>query len=414
MPAAGLRIVIPAHNEESRLERTLNAYCTRFEGVATIVVVANACRDGTPALVRRLQARYANLRLIDVRGTIGKGGAVRAGLIHAQEPHLGFVDADGSTPAEEFFRLYRECVERRADALIASRWVPGAVLTPPQPWRRRIGSRVFNTVVRVLFGLPFADTQCGAKIFSRAALRTVESTLEAADFAFDIELLWRLRRAGFRIDEVPTRWCDDSTGSTVSLGKSGLRMLRTVLRMRLCESAVRHLPFGDAVGRRHAIPSKPQTSVLVLGDEQAAAPLVEALRRRGTRVATDTAVRPPIFASSELVRRVYFLLWYVLRSHREYDAVVEYVGRIPAGVPLFSAKPCFLAVENERRSYVRRCARAARLDPALAPDSAAALILESAEGHGYLAVFQPHEGRTVLSYRDQASGTRVRDVLIES
>src|SRR5581483_7304363 len=176
----------------------------------------------------------------------------------------GFADADGSTSAAEFARLYDECVASNADAAIGSRWLRGAAIDPPQPPARRIASRVFNAIVRALFFLPFTDTQCGAKVFRRNAVHEILRSLEAADFAFDIEILWRLVKHGLHVREIPTTWSDRSA-STLSLFPSAVRMLGTVLRMRLQDSPVWKVPYCDGLGRKRTIPVKSSPHVLVLG-----------------------------------------------------------------------------------------------------------------------------------------------------
>ena len=112
--------------------------------------------------------------------------------------------------------------------------VPGGyrVRTPAirQDWRRRLESRGFNRIIRLLFGLSFHDTQCGAKVFKKAAVDAVLPHLIAQGFEFDVELLWRLSRAGYQIEEVPVEW-QNKGDSRVRRGDM-LRMLAGLLRVR--------------------------------------------------------------------------------------------------------------------------------------------------------------------------------------
>ena len=71
---------------------------------------------------------------------------------------------------------------------------------------RQAESRCFNLLIRILFGLSFHDTQCGAKVFTRAAIDAVLPSMTSRGFEFDVELLWRLKKAGFRVVEVPIVW----------------------------------------------------------------------------------------------------------------------------------------------------------------------------------------------------------------
>jgi glycosyltransferase involved in cell wall biosynthesis len=228
-----LRIIVPAFNEATRIAPTLRDYCREFAHAATIVVVTNGCTDGTESIVRAMQSEYPELQLVDIPGKIGKGGAVSVGLASGSEPIVGYVDADGSTRAAEFRRLFDFLAQGECDAVIGSRWQPGARVDTPQPLARRLASRGFNAIVRLLFGLRVRDTQCGAKLFRRAAVRELLRALDVTGYAFDIEVLWRLNRAGYRILEVPTVWSDKRVGTKIALAHDSWAMLRSVLWLRL-------------------------------------------------------------------------------------------------------------------------------------------------------------------------------------
>ncbi len=149
-------IVIPAHNEELRIEATLTAYAESF-GDSELIVVLNGCSDRTSALVDRIRSKYANVDKIEIKHAVGKGGAIRAGFLVARAPVVAYVDADGATSAAELRRLCESLGQN--DALIASRWCRGSTIAVRQPWTRLVASRVFNMLVRLFFGLPFTDTQ---------------------------------------------------------------------------------------------------------------------------------------------------------------------------------------------------------------------------------------------------------------
>ena len=122
-----------------------------------------------------------------------------------------------------------------ADCVIGSRWLPGAVLHVEQSGRRQFASRVFHLIVQILFRMNIRDTQCGAKVMRREAVEKVHSSLRIADMAFDINLLYSLNRAGYRILEVPTEWTD-KIGSKVTLFRTSLVMFLSVVRIRLIYS----------------------------------------------------------------------------------------------------------------------------------------------------------------------------------
>ena len=234
-PAPSLLLLIPAYNEENRLEPVLADFAGYFQqhysGKFQLIVVLNGCRDDTIGVVKRVAEKYSAIGSLEFAEPIGKGGALIEGLKLAPLADLiGYVDADGATAPKAFHDLVRE--SDRADCVIGSRWLPGAVLHQSQSGRRQFASRVFHMIVELLFHMGIRDTQCGAKVIHRKAVEKIHSSLRIADMAFDINLLYALKRAGFKVLEVPTEWTD-KIGSKVALGKTSLTMLLSVIRLRL-------------------------------------------------------------------------------------------------------------------------------------------------------------------------------------
>lgn len=239
-PAPSLLLLIPAYNEEERIEPTLrefaSAFRSNYHGPFQIVVVLNGCRDDTLGVVNRVAKEFPELSALNFPDPIGKGGALIEGLrLSPSADLIGYVDADGATAPEAFLELVR--LTAQADCVIGSRWLPGAVLHQSQPWMRRFFSRVFHAIVQALFWMNIQDTQCPAKVMRRAAAEKIHSSLRIADLAFDVNLLYALKRAGFRIMEVPTEWTD-KIGSKVTktLMRSSLVMFLSVVRVRLIYS----------------------------------------------------------------------------------------------------------------------------------------------------------------------------------
>lgn len=228
-------IVIPARNEQARLRGTVEDYAAFAEGAlgaegVEIIVVVNGSCDRTGALARELEQELASVRAVETARRLGKGGAVLLGFDLSKAGILSFVDADNSTTPAELQRLL-QVVDQGAAAAIGSRWLPASQQVVAQPWSRRLASRVLNRLVRQLFDLPFADTQCGAKAFERRAFEQVRPSLQMTGWAFDVEILARLRSAGHRIEEVPIRW-QDSSGSRIRMHRDGPAILWELARLR--------------------------------------------------------------------------------------------------------------------------------------------------------------------------------------
>ncbi len=238
MTDPSLLLLIPAYNEERRIEPVLRDYGRYFKenyhGEFQLVVVLNGCRDNTIGVVRRVAAEFPSIRPLEFPDPIGKGGALIEGLRLAPLGEvIGYVDADGATPPRAFHELVKRIGE--ADCVIGSRWMEGSVLHVEQTSRRQFASRVFHFIVEFFFGMGIRDTQCGAKAMRRQAVEKIHSHLRIADMAFDINLLYSLKSEGYTILEVPTEWTD-KIGSKVSLFRTSLVMFLSVVRIRLIYS----------------------------------------------------------------------------------------------------------------------------------------------------------------------------------
>lgn len=352
-------IIVPAHNEFARIEATIRDYANVFYD-SEVIVVLNGCTDGTLEIVKRLCAEFPNVGAIEIAHPVGKGGAVRAGFCVASAPIVGYVDADHATAGSEMRRLC-EMLGDKDDGVIASRWIPGAVVEVAQSFRRRLASRVFNGLVRLLFGLNFSDTQCGAKVFRADSMRKILPYVETANFAFDVDVLFAMKSAGMRVIEAPTIW-RDIEGSRVRLVAASSRMLASILRLRIRHSFLRIIvPFFDRF-----FPTRPMRlhdgfSILIMNWRDPKHPqaggaetyLFEMAKRWvawGHRVEWLTAgfkgcVPTETLDGVQITRvgraaTVYLKVpWaYLSRFRDRFDAVIDAENGIPFFSPLFSLK----------------------------------------------------------------------------
>jgi glycosyltransferase involved in cell wall biosynthesis len=228
-------LLIPAYNEEKRIEPVLRDYGRYFQqeyqGKFQLVVVLNGCTDNTLGVVQRVAKDFPSVGWLEFKDPINKGGALIEGLKLAPLcDFIGYVDADGATPPRAFLDLVKHM--EGYDCVIGSRWMPGAVLHQEQSGKRQFASRVFHFIVQLFFWMNIRDTQCGAKLMRREAIEKIHPSLRIADMAFDINLLYSLKKAGYRILELPTEWTD-KVGSKVVLGNTSISMLLSVIRIRL-------------------------------------------------------------------------------------------------------------------------------------------------------------------------------------
>jgi dolichyl-phosphate beta-glucosyltransferase len=220
-----ISVVIPAYNEEGRLEPTVREASQYFRArgtLAEIIVVDDGSRDGTSTLVRRLMGELEELKLIRLAANRGKGYAVRSGVLNAIGRHVLFADADGSTPMAEVARL-ESALSQGACVAIGSRALAQEGVAVKARFYRRLIGRAFHALVSTLTVKGITDTQCGFKMLTREVAHDLFARMRMNGFSFDVELLLMAQRGGYRIDEIPVNWTHRA-GSKVSLIFDSLRM----------------------------------------------------------------------------------------------------------------------------------------------------------------------------------------------
>jgi dolichyl-phosphate beta-glucosyltransferase len=258
-PWPDLSVVIPAFNEEKRLPATLHrvlAYFRHQPFAAEILVVDDGSRDATAACVARIAREDRRVRLLQYGANRGNGYAVRYGMLRGRGRLLLMCDADLSTPIEELAKL-SAAVDGGADVAIGSRVLPGSDLAVRQPLVRELVGRSFNMVVRLLALPGIHDTQCGFKLFTRAAARDIVPVLTVDHWCFDVEALLVARKMGFRIQEVPITWVNEANTKVNvlrDLARTGLDLARLRARWLLRRpqrSALESIGDERALTARH-------------------------------------------------------------------------------------------------------------------------------------------------------------------
>jgi dolichyl-phosphate beta-glucosyltransferase len=226
-------IVIPAYNEQARIGATLSEIIRCVEAntwLAEVIVVDDGSTDATAEIVKAVTSRTPFVRLLSNGENRGKGHSVRNGMLHAGGDIVLFTDADLSSPIQEAAWLF-DAVRQGADVAIGSRWLAQSRQTIRQPLYRRFFGRCFNLVTRMIMRLPFADTQCGFKAFTRPAAQTIFQLQRIERWGFDPEILFIALKRGYTIREVPVSWGHDKR-TRISYLRDGLQMLKELLLIR--------------------------------------------------------------------------------------------------------------------------------------------------------------------------------------
>jgi dolichyl-phosphate beta-glucosyltransferase len=226
-----MTIIIPAYNEAGRLPACLSSIFgylgTRKDRLCDVIVVDDGSDDDTARVVERLAEGWPRLSLIRNPRNLGKGEALRVGIMAAGGEVLLLVDADGATPIEEEARLLA-AIDGGAGLAIGSRSAPDRDASRRRAPLRALAGGLFSRLVRLA---TVGDTQCGFKMIRRGVGRRLVPLCRERGYLLDIELLIHAYRSGDRVAEVPVSWAE-VPGSKVHLVRDGWRMIRGLWSMR--------------------------------------------------------------------------------------------------------------------------------------------------------------------------------------
>jgi len=235
-----ISIILPAYNEEKRLDRALakiTAYMRHIGYRWECVVVENGSTDQTGRIARQWASRYPEIRAL--QSDPGKGAAVRRGMLAARGRYRYMADVDLSTPIEsiqEFLAHARKVchtpdgLPEGYDIVIGSRNLAGST-RENEPEQRHYMGQVFNSIVQMYLLMGIYDSQCGFKMFTEQAARDLFGRAVIDGWAFDVEILYLARRLGYRIHELPVTWVYDAD-SRVEGFKTAWAMFWDVVRIR--------------------------------------------------------------------------------------------------------------------------------------------------------------------------------------
>jgi glycosyltransferase involved in cell wall biosynthesis len=219
-----ISVIIPAHNEASRLDRCIGSWIKYFWDETSfkyeLIIVENGSTDNTAAIADGWAMESVGVRSLTIPMR-GKGAAVRTGMLAAMGRYAYMADVDLATPPEELVRFLVAMPGH--EIVIGSRpFMETSVL-------RKIVSAAFHSITRIL--VPYSDTQCGFKLFRTADAQQIFRLAHVDGCAFDVEALYIARSLGMRVAELPVPWTADKE-SRIRLVRDSLQMFRDVLMIK--------------------------------------------------------------------------------------------------------------------------------------------------------------------------------------
>lgn len=218
-----LSIVLPAYNEEARIEASLNSIFDYFASrqlTFEILVVDDGSTDRTPIILNDYCSRVGagSVRHLRNRNNRGKGYSVRRGMLASAGQFGLMTDCDLSAPITEFPKLEQKVVEEGFDIALGSRDLPESDVQHSQPGLRESLGKLFNRLVRLSTPLPFKDTQCGFKLFRMKTCRDIFEHQTIDGYVFDVEILFVALKWKLRVSEIPVTWSHEEGSKVRVLG----------------------------------------------------------------------------------------------------------------------------------------------------------------------------------------------------
>lgn len=202
-----LSVILPTYNLGSCIYNNILAVAQEFDGIPfEIVPVDDGSSDNTASEILRAQEALPNGVVIPVllSKNKGKGAALSAGLRASRGTYIMLLDGDLDLKPSHAWGFFDVMKETNADVVIGSKLHKKSNIE--YPFRRRVASFVYYSLVRILVKLPVHDTQTGAKLFKREALQYAFDRMLAKRFAFDFEVLTILHNKGYKISEAPVEF----------------------------------------------------------------------------------------------------------------------------------------------------------------------------------------------------------------
>jgi dolichyl-phosphate beta-glucosyltransferase len=226
-----LSIVIPAYNEELRIENTILKINNKLKNILyEIIVVDDGSFDNTKQILNKMSKENANFKYISYDKNQGKGFALKTGFKEAQGDFVLMIDADLSSPIETIFELEKEL--ENYDVIIGSRLLKSNKTIIHGPISRKILRKLTFLLRKILFDIEITDTQCGFKIFKNKIAKEISEKLTINRFGADLEKIIIASKLTNKIIEVPVSWEFEPNSSKIKIIKDSFRTIKEWIKIK--------------------------------------------------------------------------------------------------------------------------------------------------------------------------------------
>jgi len=210
-----LSVIIPVYNEKDKIAEDIRAasdFMANLNIRGEIIVVDDGSSDGTAKYARSVPGNHAViLKVIEYQPHAGKGYAVKTGLLDAVSDNIMFIDSGSCVPFSNVLRGIKLIQDNICDIAHGSRDLPESRIIKAKKWYRKIASYIFRKFIQMYTGIPshLTDTQCGLKIYRKETGHELYGECLSQGFMFDIEIILRAQKKGYRMQEFPVEWTSD-------------------------------------------------------------------------------------------------------------------------------------------------------------------------------------------------------------
>lgn len=227
-------LIIPAFNEEARIGESLDRILSFLQSEpysSEIIIVDDGSQDRTADLVRERYRNNARVKIYQQPSNLGKGEAVRHGMLLGGGEYLFFSDADLSVPIETL-PAFLVHLENHCDVTIGTRQKSGAIIEVHQPFYRELMGKIYTRLSKWILRLSISDFTCGFKGFRRDAAKDLFSRQRLNNWSFDAEILYLAQSKGYEVREIPVRWRNDER-TKVKLWRDIVNSFLGLIQIRL-------------------------------------------------------------------------------------------------------------------------------------------------------------------------------------